>query len=82
MLTIKDLSAGKELDRAAMTAVRGGNDFPSPLFGITNAPIIDVGVHQLAQAQAATINQSGNVGGFNAVGNYQNQFGVSGQFVE
>ena len=82
MLTIKDLSAGKELDRAAMTAVRGGNDFLSPLFGITNAPIIDAGTHVLAQAQAVAINQSGNLGGFNAVGNYQNQFGVSGQFVE
>ena len=81
MLTINDLSASKELDRAAMTAVRGGSDVPSPLFGITNAPIIDVGVHELVQAQAAAINQSGNLGGFNAVGNYQDQFGVSGQVV-
>ena len=55
---------------------------PSPLFGITNAPVIDAGVRQLAQSQAVAINQSGNLGGFNAVGNYQNQFGVSGQFVE
>ena len=82
MLTINDLSASKELDRAAMTAVRGGNDFLSPLFGITNAPVIDAGTHVLAQAQAVDINQSGSLGGFNAVGNYQNQFGVSGQFVE
>ena len=81
MLTIKDLSASKELDRTAMTAVRGGSDFPSPLFGITNAPIIDAGVHQLAQAQAVAIGQGGNLGGFNAVGNYQDQYGVSGQFV-
>ena len=29
MLSIKDLSASKELDRAAMSAVAGGEGFPS-----------------------------------------------------
>ena len=81
MLTIKDLSASKELDRAAMTAVIGGTELPSPLFGITNAPIIDAGHHVLAQGQAAAIGQGGNLGGFNAVENWQNQEGFSGQVV-
>ena len=81
MLTINDLSASKELDRAAMTAVRGGNDFLSPLFGITNAPIIDAGSHFLAQGQALAVDQSYNLGGLNLVINHQNQEGVSGQVV-
>ncbi len=80
MLTIKDLSASKELDSAAMTSVRGGESLLMP-FGITNAPIIDVGAHVLAQGQIATVNQAGNLGGFNAVANYQTQNGVSGQAV-
>lgn len=33
MLTIKDLSASKELDRAAMTSVRGGE---GPSFALSN----------------------------------------------
>jgi hypothetical protein len=78
MLTIKDLSASKELDRTAMTTVRGGF---LPFFGFVNAPIIDAGVHDLEQAQVATIDQSGNLGGFNAVANWQYQNGVSGQVV-
>ena len=85
MLTIKDLSASKELDSAAMTSVRGGSDLMAveaiirPYYGIVNAPTIDAGAHTLTQVQGATINQSGNVGGFNGVANYQVQNGVSGQ---
>ena len=85
MLTIKDLSASKKLDSAAMTSVRGGTtmwaegESVRPYGGIFNFPTIDAGVHTLAQGQAATISQAGNVGGFNAVGNYQTQNGVSGQ---
>ncbi|MGD8957252.1 MAG: hypothetical protein PVJ03_07955 [Chromatiaceae bacterium] len=82
MLTIKDLSASKDLDRAAMTDVRGGRLGPVvPFFGIVNAPIIDTGVHELSQVQGAAIDQSGNMGGFNGVANWQYQNGVSGQAV-
>ena len=86
MLTIKDLSASKELDHAAMTAVRGGTTeeltiMREPSFIIANAPIIDAGVHALGQGQAAVIGQAGNLGGFNAVANWQYQDGVSGQVV-
>lgn len=85
MLNIKDLSANHELDRAAMTAVRGGMSlaapFPGPFFGFVSAPIIDTGHHELEQVQSAVIDQSGNLGGFNAVANYQTQNGVSGQVV-
>ena len=85
MLTIKDLSASKELDRAAMTTVRGGSDaltvMPMPGFAIANAPTIDVGAHFLVQGQSAAISQVGNVGGFNGVANWQYQNGVSGQVV-
>ncbi len=80
MLTIKDLSASKELDSAAMTSVRGGTSYLVP-FGIVNAPVIDAGVHTLVQGQAVAVNQSGNLGGFNAVANYQTQNAVSGQAV-
>jgi hypothetical protein len=78
MLTIKDLSASKELDRAAMTDVRGGNFFP---FSLLNAPIIDAGSHFLAQGQALAVDQSYNLGGLNLVINNQEQNGVSGQAV-
>ncbi len=85
MLTIKDLSASKELDRAAMTDVRGGSDalsvMPLPGFAIANAPTIDAGAHFLVQGQSAVISQAGNVGGFNGVANWQHQNGVAGQFV-
>ena len=82
MLTIKDLSASKELDRAAMMTVRGGTvKQATPFFGIFNAPIIDTGVHELSQVQGAAIDQSGNLGGFNGVANGQYQNGVSGQVV-
>ena len=84
MLTIKDLSASKELDRAAMTEMRGGffgeGELPF-LAGFLNAPIIDSGYHFLAQGQAAAIDQSHNLGGLNLVINNQSQNGVSGQVV-
>jgi hypothetical protein len=85
MLTIKDLSASNDLDRDAMTTVRGGSDaltiMPVPGFAIANAPTIDVGAHFLAQGQSAVIGQGGNLGGFNAVANWQYQNGVAGQVV-
>ncbi len=82
MLTIKDLSASKELDSAAMTTVRGGTvERVTPFFGIFSAPAIDAGVHELSQVQGAAIDQSGNMGGFNGVANGQYQNGVAGQVV-
>ena len=82
MLTIKDLSASKDLDRAAMTDVRGGflseAGVPS---GIFNLPIIDAGSHFLAQGQALAVDQSYNLGGLNLVINNQEQNGVAGQVV-
>ncbi|MGB5464979.1 MAG: hypothetical protein WBM84_02740 [Sedimenticolaceae bacterium] len=82
MLTIKDLTASKELDSAAMTTVRGGTlERVTPFFGIFSTPAIDAGVHELSQVQGAAIDQSGNVGGFNGVANGQYQNGVSGQVV-
>ena len=75
MLTVKDLAANTELDRAAMTDVRGGFDF----LGLWNAPIIDAGSHYLAQGQALAVDQSFNLGGLNLVINTQEQNGVAGQ---
>lgn len=75
MLTIKDLSASKELDRPAMTDVRGG------FLGIFNTPVIDAGYHFLAQGQALAVDQSYNLGGLNLVINNQDQDAVSGQVV-
>ena len=80
MLTIKDLHASKDLDRAAMTTVSGGSHLmPYPVYGLFNAPTIDAGTHELLQEQVVGVDQSGNVGGFNGVANYQVQNGVSGQ---
>lgn len=82
MMTIKDLPVNAALDRAAMTRVHGGRLVSNTLpVGVFNAPIIDVGVHALVQGQAVAVDQSGNLGGFNAVANYQYQDGVSGQVV-
>ena len=82
MLTIKDLSVNAELDRAAMTTVHGGRIVLNPLpVGFFSAPIIDVGVHELTQGQSVVVDQSGNLGGFNAVANGQYQNGISGQVV-
>ncbi|MCB1926093.1 MAG: hypothetical protein KDJ27_20555 [Gammaproteobacteria bacterium] len=83
MLTIKDLTASKELDHSAMNSIRGGYEMSESMlasyYGITNAPVIDAGAHVLAQGQVAQISQAGNIGGFNGVANYQGQNGVSGQ---
>ena len=86
MLTINDLSASHSLDSAAMRGVRGGSTavpgLPASYFDITtvtNAPIIDAGVHELVQGQGLAVNQSGSIGGFNVVNSDQYQFGVSGQ---
>lgn len=79
MLNIKDLNASKELDRAAMTTVRGGL-YVLPPYGFYNGPTIDAGEHEAVQEQGVAIDQSGALGGFNGVANYQMQNGVSGQF--
>ena len=75
MLTIKDLSTSKELDRAAMATVRGGT-VPNVL-KIINKPEFDLSHDLVAQFQGSVIDQSGNWGGFNAAGNYQNQYGTA-----
>ena len=73
MLTIKDLSASKELDRAAMGTVRGGTyDVPNTL-KIINKPEFDLSNDLVVQKQLSFIDQSGNWGGVNLAFNYQNQ---------
>jgi len=83
MLTIKDLSASRTLDRAAMTSISGGwylpRVWPTTFYGYTNAPTIDAGVHNLTQGQSLAVDQSGSLGGFNAVASHQTQNGISGQ---
>ena len=71
MLTIKDLSTSKELDRAAMATVRGGT-VPNVL-KIINKPEFDLSSDLVAQFQGSVIDQSGNYGGLNLAFNYQNQ---------
>ena len=71
MLTIKDLSASKELDRAAMATVRGG--FLPDVLKIINAPEFDLSRDLVLQDQISFIDQSGNWGGVNLAFNYQNQ---------
>ena len=71
MLTIKDLSASKELDRDAMTTVRGG--FLPDVLKIINTPVFDLSRDVVAQGQLSVIDQSGNWGGVNLAFNYQNQ---------
>ena len=73
MLTIKDLSASKELDRAAMGTVRGGtHDVPNVL-KIISKPEFDLSSDLVAQYQGSVIDQSANWGGVNLAFNYQNQ---------
>lgn len=82
MLTITDLTADLTLETAAMSTVRGGASLmPTPFsyLGVFNTPTIDVGTHSLVQGQASVIDQTGSVGGFNAVGSNQTQNGISGQ---
>ncbi len=75
MLTIKDLSASKELDRAAMSTVRGG--FLPDVLKIVNKPEFDLSSDLVAQEQLSFIDQSGNWGGVNLAGNFQNQYGTA-----
>ena len=75
MLTIKDLSTSKELDRAAMATVRGGT-VPNVL-KIINKPEFDLSSDLVAQFQGSVIDQSGNYGGLNLAGNYQNQYATA-----
>ena len=81
MLTIKDLSTSKELDRAAMATVRGGTlDVPSVVpstLKIINKPEFDLSHDVVAQYQGSVIDQSGNYGGANLAGNYQNQYATA-----
>jgi hypothetical protein len=80
MLTITDLSVSHTLEAAAMSEVRGGMFVPAaPFFGILSAPVIDAGVHNLSQGQSVLVDQSGGLGGFNAVASHQTQNGISGQ---
>ena len=77
MLTIKDLSTSKELDRAAMGTVRGGTyDVPSTL-KIINKPEFDLSSDFVSQDQLSFINQAGNFGGVNLAFNYQNQEAIA-----
>ena len=73
MLTIKDLSASKELDRAAMTAVTGG--FGPESIVVHNYPYFDLSHDLVVQDQIAVLDQSGNWGGSNLGAIYQNQNG-------
>ena len=70
MLTIKDLSASKELDRAAMGAVAGGEGAPS--FALSNYAndLFDI-VGTVYQTDVTTIGNFGNHGSliFNYVDN-------------
>ena len=71
MLTIKDLSASKELDRNAMATVRGG--FLPDVLKIINKPEFDLSSDLVSQDQLSVIDQSGNWGGVNLAFNYQTQ---------
>ena len=84
MLTIKDLSASKELDRDAMTTVRGGwSREVKPVrkernvFEYVNAPFFDLSTDSVIQTQGSVIDQSYNMGGINLAGNFQNQYGTA-----
>jgi len=83
MLTITDLTIRNDLDRAAMSRVSGGftdmPGFPTSFYSISNTPTIDAGSHFLAQGQSLAVDQSGSLGGFNAVASHQTQNGISGQ---
>ena len=73
MLTIKDLSASQELDRAAMTAVAGG--FAPESIVVDNHPYFDLSSDLVIQDQIAVLDQSGNWGGVNLGFIYQDQNG-------
>jgi len=57
MLTIKDLSASKELDRTAMSAVRGGT---APSFDLSN--YVNDYIDFLGAANQSDVTTIGNVG--------------------
>jgi len=75
MLTIKDLSASKELDRAAMATVRGG--FLPDVLKIINKPEFDLSSDLITQDQLSVIDQSANWGGVNLAGNFQSQYATA-----
>jgi len=77
MLTIKDLSASKELDRAAMATVRGGTLAVPSALKVINKPEFDLSHDIVAQYQGSAINQANNWGGFNAAASFQNQYGTA-----
>jgi len=70
MLTIKDLSASKELDRAAMGAVAGGEGAPSFALSNFSNDLFDI-LGFAAQSDVTTIANVGNHGSliFNYVDN-------------
>ena len=74
MLTIKDLSASKELDRNAMATVRGGT---LDVLKIINKPEFDLSSDLVLQDQLSFIDQSGNFGGVNLAFNHQNQEAIA-----
>ena len=85
MLTIKDLSASKELDRDAMATVRGGwgreiveaKRKEREVFKFVNAPSFDLSTDSVIQAQDSVIDQSYNMGGVNLAGSIQNQYATA-----
>jgi hypothetical protein len=68
MLTIKDLSASKELDRTAMSAVRGGT---GPGFDVSN--YVDDYIDFLGAANQSDVT---------TIGNYDNQGSLIFNYVD
>jgi len=59
-IMIRDLDASRDLDRQAMSSVRGGNSFLAGLGPVAN---IDIDVNQnIAQLQNIEVNALNNVG--------------------
>jgi hypothetical protein len=59
-LMIRDLAKSQDLDRQAMTAVRGGNSWLAGLGPVAN---VNVGVNQnIAQLQNIEVNALNNIG--------------------
>ncbi|MES2259736.1 MAG: hypothetical protein V4724_14540 [Pseudomonadota bacterium] len=82
-LTIKDLARTEQLDRTAMSTVRGGWKMPAPsyTFGNVNyAPTYDSSIHatqdlkQMQEVVNATANGSAFLSGIHAT-NHTSQFG-------
>ena len=61
MLTLKDLAASRELDREAMTELRGGWYLGLPLYQYDSRKIDFDAVQNLAQVQDVVVNNGNNV---------------------